>query len=189
MRERVFDLPVDVGGIGEKTNAEGVDGSITPAFIEESTGAIQVLEVRLILFATEEVEIADFEVGPEVAGGVSIGALGVLGTSHVIRNPLPHVVVTEVRRVGGEESLSLGPKGRDTLWCVVEVDGETVGLVAILHVPENIVVDVAEELDIGLDTPVVAVACEGRVLVEHAAVPATHLMVGDLGAVLDVLFL
>lgn len=166
-----------------------MNGSITPAFVEESTGAIQVLEVRFVLFAAEEVKIADFEVGPEVAGGVSIGALGVLGTGHVIRNPLPHVVVAEVRRIGGEESLSLGPKGRDTLWCVIEVDGETVGLVAILHVSEHIVVDVAEELDIGLNAPVVAVACESRVLVEHAAVPATHLVVGDLGAVLDVLFL
>jgi hypothetical protein len=109
MRERPCDLPVDVGGIGEKTNAKGVDGSITPAFVEEPTGAIQVLEVGLVLFAAEEVEIANFEVGPEVAGGVSIGALGMPRTSHVIRNPLPHVVIAEVRRVGGEESLSLGP--------------------------------------------------------------------------------
>lgn len=180
---------MDVGGIGEKTNAEGVDGSITPALVEESTGAIQVLEVRLVLFAAEEVEITDLEVRPEVAGGVSIRGLGVLGTSHVIRNPLPHVVVAEVRRVGGEESLGFGPKGRDTLRCVVQVDGEAVGLVAILHVTEHIVVDIAEELDIGFDAPVVAVVFEGRVFVEHAAVPATHLVVGDLGAILDVLFL
>ena len=68
MRERGCDLPVDVGGIGEKTNAKGVDGSITPAFVEESASTIQVLEVRLVLFAAEEVEIADFKVGPEVAG-------------------------------------------------------------------------------------------------------------------------
>lgn len=109
MKEIPYNLPVDVGGIGEKTNAEGVNGGVTPAFVEESTGAIQVLEVRLVFFTAEEVEIANFEVGPEVAGGVSIGALGMLRTSHVIRNPLPHVVVAEVRRVGSEESLSLGP--------------------------------------------------------------------------------
>ena len=148
-----------------------------------------MLEVRLILLATEEVQIADLEVGPEMASGVSVAALGVFGTSHVICNPLPHVVVAQVRGVGGEETLSLWPKRRDTLRGVVEVDGEAVGLVAILHVPENIVVNVAEELNVGLNAPVVTVFLKSRVLVEHAAVPATHLVVGDLRAVLDVLLL
>ena len=146
-----------------------------------------MLEVRLVLLAAEEVKITDLEVRPEVTSGISVATLGVLRTSDVICKPLPHVVVAEVRRVGGKESLRLRPEGWDTLRRIVEVDGEAVCLVAVFHVAEHIVVDVAEELDVGLNAPVVAVAGESGVLVEHAAVPATHLVVGDLGAVLNVL--
>lgn len=49
------------------------------------------------------------------------------------------------------------PKVRDTLRCVEKVDREAVGLVAVLHEPEDIVVNVAEELDLGFNAPVVAV--------------------------------
>ena len=44
---------------------------------------------------------------------------------------------------------------------------------------ERIVGDVAEEVYIGFDTPVVVVGLERRVLVEEAAVPAAHVAVGE----------
>lgn len=58
----------------------------------------------------------------------------------------------------------------------------------VLHVPENIVVDVAEEVHFGLDAPVIADVFQGRMSVEHSGVPAAHLVVGDFVAVLDLLF-
>ena len=55
------------------------------------------------------------------------------------------------------------------------------------HVAEDVVVDVAEEVDFGLDAPVVAGGGEGGVFVEHAAVPAAHLVVGGEVGVLHFL--
>ena len=54
----------------------------------------------------------------------------------------------------------------------------------ILHPPENIVVDVAEEVYVWFDAPVVLCVCEGGVLAEEAAVPPAHLVVGGLFHVL-----
>lgn len=187
--ERRKNLPVHVCGVGEQTDTQRVNRRVAPALVEEATGTIQVLEVGLVLVTTEEVQVTNLKVGPEVAGGVAISALGMLGTGLVVRNPLPHVVLTQIRRVRCQELASLGPEGLDGLRGIVQIDGETVGLVVVLHIAEDVIVDVAEELDLGLDAPVIAVLLEGRVLVEHAAVPAAHLVVRKLGGVLDVLLL
>ena len=58
----------------------------------------------------------------------------------------------------------------------------------VCHVPEDVVVDVTEELDFRLDAPVVLCGCEGWVAVEHAAVPTAHLVVAYFAGVLDVVF-
>lgn len=58
----------------------------------------------------------------------------------------------------------------------------------VLHVAENVVVDVAVEVDFGLDAPVVLNVFEGRMFVEDAAVPSTHLVVGHFVRVLHVVF-
>ena len=71
---------------------------------------------------------------------------------------------------------------------VVQVDGEAVCFVAVGHVAEHVVVDVAEEVDLGLHAPVIPRVSEGRVMVEKAGVPAAHLVVGDQVPILDVLF-
>lgn len=89
----------------------------------------------------------------------------------------------------GKESLSLGPEIRDTGGRIEEINGKTVGKVVVLHVPEHVVVDIAEKLDLGLNTPIVAVLLERGMLVEHATIPATHLVVGQFVAVLDSLLL
>ena len=94
-----------------------------------------------------------------------------------------------VFRVSGEELQRLGPKGRDALWGIVEVDGEAVGFVTVGHVAEDVVVDVAEKVHLRLDAPVVAHVGEGGVAVEEARVPAAHLVIGDEISVLDALLL
>jgi len=77
-----------------------------------------------------------------------------------------------------EEFERLEPEGGDALGGVVDVDVEAVGLVMVGHVAENVIVDVAEEFDLGLHTPVVFGVCERWVVVEHAGIPAAHLVVG-----------
>ena len=87
-----------------------------------------------------------------------------------------------------QKLLGLGPERWDGLGVVVQGYGEAVGFVVVSHVAEDIIVDVAEEVHFGLDPPVVASVGKGGVFVEHAAVPATHLVVGDEAAILDILF-
>lgn len=86
----------------------------------------------------------------------------------------------------GEEFRGLGPESWDRFGRIVEVDGKSVGLVVVCHVAEDVVVDVAEEMDLGLYSPVELCVCERRMLVEEPGVPAAHLVVGFHGAVLDV---
>lgn len=77
----------------------------------------------------------------------------------------------------GQELGRLGPQGRQGMRVVVQGDGEAVRLVVVLHIAENVVVDIAEEVYLGFDAPVVADILKSGMLVEHATVPATHLMV------------
>ena len=72
---------------------------------------------------------------------------------------------------------------------VVEVDGEAVGLVAVLHEAEDVVVNVAEEVNLWLDAPVVLHVFESWVFVEHARVPAAHLVVAQHVRVLNIVLL
>ena len=163
-----------------------MNGSIAPALVEETSSTIQVLEVVVILLATEEVQVSNLEVGPEMAGRISVGNLVVLRTDHIIRNPIHHVVLAQITRIRGKELLGLGPEGLDGLRRIIQVDSKAVGLVVILHIAEYVIIDTAEEFDLGLNAPIVAILFEGGVLVEHAAVPTAHLVVGDLVGILNV---
>lgn len=58
----------------------------------------------------------------------------------------------------------------------------------VLHPTENVVIDVAEELNFGLDAPVVLYVFQGWVVVEEATVPSAHFVVANFVGVLDVVF-
>lgn len=106
-----------------------------------------------------------------------------------VRQPVHRVVLVEIFRVLRYEFHGLGPKLWNGLRCIIKVDGEAVGLVMVGHVPEDIVVDVAEEMHLRLNAPVILHVFECRMFVEEAAVPSAHLVVGFHAAVLDVVFL
>ena len=92
-----------------------------------------------------------------------------------------------VLRVCDHEFFGFRPECGQALRRIVEVDGEAVGLVVVFHVFEDVVVDVAEEVHLRLHTPVPSCVGERWVLVEEAAVPAAHLVVGGHVCVLDFL--
>ena len=115
-----------------------------------------MLEVGFVRGRAPEVHIRNLEVAPEVAGRVAVGGLVVARPPRRILDPLARAVLVQELRVRGDEFLSLGPQRREALRGVVQVDGEAVGFVVVLHVTEDVVVDVAEEVHFGLDAPVVA---------------------------------
>ena len=136
-----------------------------------------MVEVVLVLLATEEIHVSHFKVTPEVTCGESLRAMVVVWSLDAVCKPVYGGVLVDIIGVVGKELGSLGPESRQSLRVVIERNGEAVCLVVVLHVAEYIVVYVAEEMDFRLDAPVPARVLEGRVLVEHAAVPSAHLVV------------
>ena len=123
-----------------------------------------------------------------MAGTVAVRFLVVFRSSLVVDEPSHGVVAVQVFWMRSEELQSLEPERGYAFWRVVKVDVEPVGLVMVLHVAEHIVINVAEKFNFGFDAPVVFCVCEGGVVVEHARIPAAHLMVRDHVGVLDVIF-
>lgn len=162
-------------------------GSIAPSLVEEASCAVQVVKVFLVGLTAPEVQVCDFKIAPEMAGAVAVCLVVVLGPSVLVGEPVHGVVLVEVVVMAGEELDGFWPEGCNRLGRVVEVDGEAVGLVVVLHEAEDVVVDVAEEVDVWLDAPVVLHVLQGGMLVEHARVPAAHLVVGEHVGILDVL--
>lgn len=104
-----------------------------------------------------------------------------------IRQPSPRIVPVQILWMFSYELKSLRPQSRDALWCIVQVDRETVCLIVVLHVSENIVIDITEKVNFWLNTPIPADICECRVFVEEARVPAAHLVVRYHVSVLDLI--
>jgi len=162
-------------------------GRIAPSLIEEATRSIQVLKVIHIRPTPPEPKIANLKVRPEMAGRVSIRLILILRPPLPVCQPLHSIIRVHIGRMICNEFLRLRPECRHTLRRVVDIDVEAICFVVILHPAEDVVVDVAEEVDVRFDAPVVLVFGEGGVLGEEAAVPTTHLVIGLLFHVLDAL--
>ena len=178
---------MDLAFIFEQSQSNTMHWSITPSLIKEPSRAIQMLEIVFISFRSPKLHVCDFEITPEMARAVSIRFHIVFRPPLTIDHPLLRIILMHIFRMRGNEFLRLRPQCRNTLRRIIEVDSEAVGLIVVLHPAEDIIVDVAEEMDFGLDAPVVADVFESGVFVEHSAVPAAHLVVGYEGAVLDFL--
>jgi hypothetical protein len=169
--------PVDLALVFKQAECNAMDGRITPALVEKAASAVKVVEVVAILFTSPEAQVADFEVGPEVARRVAIGLPIVLWPPLFILQPLSRIVRVYIVRVISEELLRLWPQRRNTIRAIVDIDVETICLIVVLHPSEDVVVYIAEEVDVGLDAPVVLDILERRMLAEHTAIPSTHLVV------------
>lgn len=162
---------------------------ITPSLVEEIPSPVQVVEVILIRLAPPEAHVGNLKVRPEVASRVSISLLVMVWPADLIRQPVHGVVLVNILGVLGNEFQGLGPQSRDRVGRIIEIDGEAVGLVVVLHVAEDVIVDITEEVNLGLHAPVVLRIGQSRVVIEEATVPAAHLVVGNHVGVLDLLFL
>jgi len=155
----------------QETGGDRVDGSVTPSFVEETAVLVKGFEVVDVRLGSEPVEVTNFEVRPEMAV--------VIGVASIITQEAHGVALGNVLRVVLDELLGAVPKSRDGLDVLVQAQDEAVLLVILLHEAEGIVVNIAEELDRGLDTPVVVIAGEQRRSEEVSRVEATHIPVWD----------
>lgn len=148
-------LPMDVVLVLEETDADTMHGRIAPSLVKEPSSAIEVVKVGLIGVATPQSQIRNFKVCPEMTGAETIGQQIVLWSAFLVNDPVHCIVMMQVVCMRGNEILSLGPERSDCDWVVVQCDIEAICLVSILHEAKDVVVYIAKEVYMRLDTPVV----------------------------------
>lgn len=55
-----------------------------------------------------------------------------------------------------------------------------------MHISEDVVIHITEELDFGFHSPIVLHVLKSRMTVKHSTVPATHFIVADLARILNI---
>lgn len=155
----------------QEGSAKRVDWSITPSLVEETTSPVEILEVISISRRPQPVKRTDFKVTPEMAVVIILPI--------VIRDKLQAVAFNNVMWVLGHELLGGFPESWNGFLVFVQTEGKAVFLLVLFHVEEWIVVDVAEELDGGFDTPVKFIVGEEFVFEEETRFESTHVAVGD----------
>lgn len=176
---------MDLVLVFEETKRDGMHRRVTPSLVEKATCPIQVVEIVLVFLAPPEANICDFEVTPKMARRVAIGLLVMDRPPLCVRQPVHGIVRMQVLGMLGNEFGGFRPKRWNRLGRVIERNGEAVRLVVVLHITEDVIVHIAEEVHIRLDPPVVLHVRHGRVLIEKSAIPPAHFVIRDLVSILD----
>src|SRR5690242_2732190 len=172
---------VDLVFLEHKGCGERVDWRVTPALVEETAGVVEGLEVVDVGLGPQPIQVADLEVGPEVAV--------VVGLAVVVADELHGVVLSNVLGEALGEVLGSFPESRDGLDIFVQTEGEAVLFLVLSHELEGIVINVAMHLDAGLNAPVPFVVEHQGVTEEETGLVATHVPVADGVAIDDLLLL
>lgn len=104
--------PMHFARVFEETDGDGVNRSVSPALVEETSGTVEVFEVSFVDGRSPQVQVGDFEVGPEVTGTVAAGNLVMFGPVFAVCQPCLGVIFREWLLVRGEELNRLGPESR-----------------------------------------------------------------------------
>lgn len=157
---------------GKQGEAEGVDGRVAVAFIEEATAAIQVFEEPPIGLGAKEGQGADLEITEELT-------VVVLHAVVRVEQPVDVGVGVDQVRVLGDEVASDAPERGEAAGVVEDGHVEAVDEVVLGQEPERVVGDVAEEMHVRFHAPVPVVRVQCRVLVEEPRLPSYHRVVAQ----------
>lgn len=113
----------------------------------------------------------------------------VVGASLVVYQPGHSIILIQVLWMSGQEFDGLGPERRYGFWRIKKVDVEPIGLVVILHVSEDIVIHITEELNLGFHPPVVLSVLKSGMPVKHSTVPPTHFVIARHARILYIVLL
>lgn len=106
----------------------------------------------------------------------------------VIAEETKGVVFDNMLGVVLHEFLHTVPQSWDGLDVFVQTENKTVLLALLMHDSERIVVDIAEDLDTGLDTPIVVVVHHERLAEKEARLESAHVTVADRITIDDLTF-
>ena len=132
-----------------------MDGRITPSLVKKAASPIEMIEIVFVGLTSPKSHVCNFEVRPEVAGRISVRFLIVLRSPFAIHQPLHSILLVQIFGMERKKLDSLWPQSRYTTWGIIKIDGETIGLIVIEHITENIIIDIAEELNFRFDSPIV----------------------------------
>jgi hypothetical protein len=104
-----------------------------------------VLKKSLVSRTSPEFQIANLEVAPKMASTVPVSEVVQVWSLRAIRKPVEGIIQAEKFRVYGQKPQRLGPKRRQRIRVVVDIDCKPVSFVIVGHVAEDVVVNVAEE--------------------------------------------
>lgn len=142
--------------IFEHSKSNAVNRRVAPSLIKEASSTIEMVEIVLVRLASPKFHIGNLKVAPKVACRVSLSLAVVVRTVDIIGKPLHSTVLVEVVRMLCQEFDCFWPQGWKSLGVVVQVDSESVGFIIVVHVTEDIILNVAKEVHLGFNTPVVA---------------------------------
>jgi hypothetical protein len=162
---------VDLVLLQHKASSNGVNRSIAPTLVEETAILVKRLEIVGVSLGAEPFKAADLKVGPEMALVVVLTTVITEETHGIVGRDMLGVVLHEL--------LGASPEGRNGVDVLVKRENKTVLLVVLVHDTEGVVVDVAEELDGGLNTPVVLVVHHEFLSEEEARLESAHVTVAD----------
>jgi hypothetical protein len=108
----------------------------------------------------------------------------VVSLAIIIRDELKSIALGQMFRVLLHEPLGAFPERGDRLNVLVQTDDKTVLLVVLGHELKDVIVDVTEELNAGLDAPVPLVLKHERVAEEKTTFVSAHVTVA-LGITID----
>lgn len=115
--------------------------SISKSLVVETSASVQPVKVLLIGLPTEEVQIANFKVGKELA-------IVVVPIVVRIEQPVEVSIRMDELWVSIDEGAGTRPEGRERTSVVEDVHVETVFHVVVTHEAEDVVIDVTEKVDL-----------------------------------------
>lgn len=115
--------------------------SISKSLVVKTSASVQPVKVLLIGLPTEEVQIADFKVGEELA-------IIVVSTVVRIEQPVEVSIRMDELWMSVDEGAGTRPEGGKRTSVVEDVHVETVFHVVVAREAEDVVVDVAEKVDL-----------------------------------------
>lgn len=182
---------VDFLLLEEECGSDGVHGSVSPAFVEESTIFIKSIEVIQIGRRSQPVEVPNFEIRPLIMPSMLAHVVErksnvektyemamVIGFALIITQPVYRITLSYVLWVFFHELLGAIPQGWDRIDIFVKTNHETVFFAMILHVLKGIIGNVTVELNAWLNPPIPFVLIhqcltEEKTRLESAHVPIT----------------
>ena len=77
-------VPVDFALVLKQAQRDTMDGRIAPSFVEKAASSVKMVEVVLVHLAPPERHVGNLEVGPEMAGGITVGLFPMIGAACLV---------------------------------------------------------------------------------------------------------